>query len=293
MTATLEPSIITEFTDRMERCKTLGYDYAARATRDVVTCNVCRQKNTYPIAQMDRYGFAVTCLECKNCQTAWLTPRMSPADYQDFYSHWYRPLLSAWYGKEFSAESIETDQTLYARIVCDSLSKWIIQKNGGSLLDVGGSTGIMAQALADMFQLVPTVLDPCEAELARAKQRGFATIHGQIESTGIFEKFDVITMMQTIEHLSDPRAVMLKLKCLLNPGGIIIFDCNQWQMQKTAKPIEMFVKIDHLHYFADYSIRWLVESCGLNLITKVSCQTMIDGAVRAIPNKWHYICRAA
>lgn len=273
---------IAQLRERMTRAQSLGYDYASRAVHPVPLCNTCKTNKTHLISNQDRYGFEVGCVECDNCQTAWLSPRMSPADYQDFYSNWYRPLLSAWYGREFTAESIEGDQTIYAKAVCDGLEKRLANRQGQSLLDVGGSTGIMAQALADVYGLVPTVLDPCEAELERAAARGFRTIHGCAETAGIFEQFDVITMMQTIEHLTDPRGVMLKLKCLLKPGGLIVFDANQWQQQKTNRPVEMFIKIDHLYYFSDYAIRWLLEACGLKIVTKFCC----------VNNKWHYVCRA-
>ena len=273
---------LSQLKDRMKRSQEAGFDYEKRATVEVPACNVCRTNKTLPIAHRDRYGFAVGCIECKNCQCAWLSPRMPASDYQDFYSNWYRPILSAWYGREFTPESIENDQTFYAKAVADALLKHLAGRDGQSLLDVGGSTGITALALADVYGVVPTVLDPCDAELERAKQRGFRTIHGCAETAPVWEKFDVITMMQTIEHLTDPRGTVSKLKCLLKPNGLLIFDCNQWQQQKTSRPVEMFIKIDHLYYFSDYSILWLLESVGLELVTKFCC----------VNNKWHYVCRA-
>jgi SAM-dependent methyltransferase len=63
-------------------------------------------------------------------------------------------------------------------------------------------------------------LDPA-AESA-AVQAGHRYFCGRIEDFRPEQKFDVIMMLNLIEHVSDPEAVMRKVAGLLTPGGVVI-----------------------------------------------------------------------
>ena len=126
---------------------------------------------------------------------------MTGEAYGEFYASIYRPLVSAFHGRRIDAETIEPEQHSYAEDLARLLEPWFGAARGRRLLDVGGSTGVVAEVLADRFSLEATVLDPAPDELARAAARGLQTLTGSIEDVEIAEPFDAVVLCQTVDHL--------------------------------------------------------------------------------------------
>lgn len=91
-------------------------------------------------------------------------------------------------------------------------------------LDVGGGTGwLLSQARAVDPRLARTVvvdLDAGAAEGAAAQGHDFHL--GRIEDFESDSKFDLILLLNLIEHVEDPVAVLAKMRSLLAPGGRIL-----------------------------------------------------------------------
>ena len=91
-----------------------------------------------------------------------------------------------------------------------------------SILDVGGGTGELAAsfaAAAPGARATVVDIDPASAEVAR--QRGLGAVVSRFEEVETDERFDVILMLNLIEHVADPRAVLVKARELLAPGGVV------------------------------------------------------------------------
>ncbi len=72
-----------------------------------------------------------------------------------------------------------------------------------AVLDVGGSTGVVAAAFAGP-DVRPTVLDPAPDELAVAAAAGMETIEGFAEDFDPGDRrWDLVLLCQTIDHLLD------------------------------------------------------------------------------------------
>lgn len=93
-----------------------------------------------------------------------------------------------------------------------------------SALDVGGGTGwLLTEARAVEPRLVRTVvvdIDP--AARKGAEQLGHEFHLGRIETFESESKFDLILLLNLIEHVADPVAVLARLRSLLAPGGIML-----------------------------------------------------------------------
>ena len=90
-----------------------------------------------------------------------------------------------------------------------------------AVLDIGGGSGLLLDMVKGADPRVRTTcvvdLDSGAAEIARAK--GHTFIQGRIEDAPLDTKFDFILMLNLIEHVSDPRAMLRKVRGLLKPGG--------------------------------------------------------------------------
>lgn len=93
-----------------------------------------------------------------------------------------------------------------------------------SALDVGGGAGwLLAQARAVEPRLADTeVVDIDASAKAAAEKAGHAFFLGRIEDYQGDRRFDVVFLLNLIEHVDDPVAVLAKVRALLKPGGRVL-----------------------------------------------------------------------
>jgi len=93
-----------------------------------------------------------------------------------------------------------------------------------SALDVGGGTGwLLSQArLAEPRLRRTFVVDIDPQAQAAAEAAGHEFFLGRVEDFECRERFDVIMLLNLIEHVADPVAVLARMKALLAPGGQIL-----------------------------------------------------------------------
>lgn len=89
------------------------------------------------------------------------------------------------------------------------------------ILDVGGGTGEISSGFVaetgGRASATVVDIDPKSIEVARSRGlRGFA---GRIEDFETEERFDLILMLNLIEHVADPMAVLASARDHLDPGG--------------------------------------------------------------------------
>ena len=96
---------------------------------------------------------------------------------------------------------------------------------GKSALDVGCGAGLLAEPLARLGAKV-TGLDAApeliEVARAHAKGQGLDIDYRAVAVEQVTGKFDLVTSMEVIEHVSDPQAFVNDLAARLAPGGLMI-----------------------------------------------------------------------
>jgi SAM-dependent methyltransferase len=106
------------------------------------------------------------------------------------------------------------------------LARWVRQLPGERLavLDIGGGTGWLLDVVRGLEARVQDtqVVDLDEAAAERARARGHGFFLGRIEDYETSRRFDLILMLNLIEHVENPLAVLQKAAGLLTPGGRIL-----------------------------------------------------------------------
>jgi SAM-dependent methyltransferase len=105
--------------------------------------------------------------------------------------------------------------------------KKILKKLPGSslsVLDIGGGTGTLLDTIkkADHRIRNTQVVDIDDKAKLIAESNGHKYYCGTIESFKGQHSFDVILMLNLVEHVSDPKEVLHKAGTLLSPGVVII-----------------------------------------------------------------------
>lgn len=219
----------------------MTFPFYEQAPKEVViACNLCRSKAFSKLGKMDRYGRHAPTVECKTCGLVCLSERMTPEAYREFYQQGhYRALLSQFYGRPVTAHTIQAEQMVYAARLAIWLAPYMESHTGGLLLDLGGSTGVVAERLQQEFNLDATVVEPspAEADLAGSKGLAVATMGLEDYDAG-GNHYDLVTLCQTVDHLLDIRAALKRIRGWVKPGGLFFVDFVE------NGPI----KIDHPYY---------------------------------------------
>ncbi|KUR71905.1 methyltransferase [Novosphingobium fuchskuhlense] len=148
-----------------------------------------------------------------------------------------------------------------------------VRGNQLSVLDIGGGSGWLLDMVRDadprVTQTTVVDLDAGAAGLARAK--GHTFVQGRIEDAALDGTFDFILMLNLIEHVADPRAMLAKVRRLLKPGGQLfiktpnyasldarLFRHRSWAGFHTPR---------HFVLFQRRSLETLARECGLEPVS--------------------------
>jgi SAM-dependent methyltransferase len=253
--------------DRAGRISALAFDPAALDHDRVERCNLCGATHHVEVARRDRYGYAARFVLCACCGLGFLGPRLTADAYAAFYGRIYRPLVSAHHGRRIDAETVQDDQRSYAAELAGFL-RATVPDPPATVLDVGGSTGVVAGTLAGAFGSRATVLDPAPDELEVAARAGMETVGGFAED---FDpgprRWALVLLCQTADHLLDVQGALAGLRRLVAPDGHVFIDVLdlEWSLRRHGT-IEEVVKVDHPFYLTRSTARAFLALAGLDIV---------------------------
>jgi len=146
-------------------------------------------------------------------------------------------------------------------------------KPAGSVLDIGCGTGNF------LLQLKEKGCECCGVELNRdcvkfgREKRGFDIREGTLETADFGgKKFDLITVLSTLEHMGHPLRTLLRVKSLLQEEGIVMISVPnirylpfhiQHALGMHTKTLDPTA---HLFYFSLPTLMTICEKAGLTVI---------------------------
>ncbi len=252
--------------DTASRIHDLDFDYATRELEPVAVCNLCGSTEHVELANRDRYGYPVAMRMCVCCGLGFLAPRLTRNEYEAFYEHVYRPLISAFRARRIDAETLQEAQRSYAHKLLRFLNRTLAEPPA-SLFDVGGSTGVVAAVLRDAFAAEGTVLDPSPDELAVAGAAGLETIPGFVEDFDPgSRRWDLVLFCQTIDHVLDVAASLAVLRRSVAEDGRVWVDVDDLMdvVSRTGSLVEA-VHIDHPYYLTRETARAFFARAGFDV----------------------------
>jgi predicted O-methyltransferase YrrM len=255
-------------TNRRERVAALGYDYAAQELEPVSSCNLCGGSSFFALARRDRYGYPAKADACERCGLVFLNPRPSAAAYARFYDGVYRPLVSAYHGRRIDVTTLPAEQRGYALERAAFLRPLLAGAGLETMIDIGGSTGVVAAHFAREFSLRGTLIDPAPLEVAEAGRLGLETIAGLVEDHDFGDRrFDLVLICQTVDHLLDVSGTLRRVRSLLTDRGLLFVDIVDFRAAYLReRSVEDAVKIDHPFSLTDATMRSFLARAGLHVV---------------------------
>jgi predicted O-methyltransferase YrrM/ribosomal protein S27AE len=254
--------------DRHQRIAALGYDYASQPHEALTACNLCGSSTFVVLTHRDRYGYPAEAHACGRCGLVFLNPRMTAAAYGRFYDGVYRPLVSAFHGRRIDAQTIQAEQREYAAERADFLRPFAARLGLQTMLDIGGSTGVVAHHFTKAFGLEGTLIDPAPLEVEQARAFGLHTITGLVEAHDFgSQRFDLVIICQTVDHLLDVRGTLERVRRLLTDGGLLFVDIVDFRAACLRNwSVEDAVKIDHPYYLTEMTMTAYLRRAGFEVL---------------------------
>jgi 2-polyprenyl-3-methyl-5-hydroxy-6-metoxy-1,4-benzoquinol methylase len=139
------------------------------------------------------------------------------------------------------------------------------------LLDVGCSSGaFLAMVRRQGMEAEGVELSPQAAQTAR--DAGFKVFTGMLEDARFPDaSFDAITLIELIEHLRDPLALLAECRRILRPGGMLMATTpngESWTARAMGGRWEVFslrAMGGHVSFFNPRSLGLLAERTGFEL----------------------------
>ncbi|MDS4020261.1 MAG: class I SAM-dependent methyltransferase [Candidatus Competibacter sp.] len=136
----------------------------------------------------------------------------------------------------------------------------------GRLLDVGCAYGFFLQEAKSHFQV--SGIEIVAEAAAHARANGLDVVTGTLDASVMQDlgRFDVITMLDVIEHLPAPHDTLSLLSQSLLPGGILVIttgDFGSLSARLSGNSWRLMTPPQHLWFFTQKSIMMLAEKYGL------------------------------
>jgi SAM-dependent methyltransferase len=253
--------------DRKQRIDALGFDFAAQPRERLDACNLCGSRRFVTLTHRDRYHYPATASACVRCGLVFLNPRMTAAAYGRFYDGIYRPLVSAFHGRLIDAQTIQDEQRAYAEDRAGMIRPFLRGAGLRSMLDIGGSTGVVAGHFAQEFNLTGTLIDPAPLEVEQARAFGLETITGLVEEHEFGStRFDVVIICQTVDHLLDVDGTLRRVRELLTERGYLFIDIVDFRAAYLRNwSVEDATKIDHPYYLTQNTMEAYLRRAGFGI----------------------------
>jgi 2-polyprenyl-3-methyl-5-hydroxy-6-metoxy-1,4-benzoquinol methylase len=136
-----------------------------------------------------------------------------------------------------------------------------------SLLDVGCATGLLLEE-AQALGIHATGIEPSFALVQQARAKGMRAIHGVLPHAELSEwQYDLVALMDVIEHVSDPLALLRAGAARTRPGGalLVVTPDVSSAMAKLLGHRWWHLRAAHVCYFDERTMRAATSAAGLSV----------------------------
>ena len=257
-------------------------------------CAVCGTNDAEPVAVGEDFEYRTSrdsflALQCNRCGLVYLDKRPAESELARIYPDDYHAFA-------FSAERFGLVYRVRRRL--ESRRVLAAAKglpNDARILDVGCGDGFHLGLLRDFGSRGWRLegVDSDARATGRARERGLDVRDGTVEVAELEESsYDMVLLIQTIEHVADPGALLRRVRDLLRPGGrLLIVTDNTGSLDFTIFKRRHWGGYHfprHWNLFNERSLRLLAAGNGMDvehLTTMVSPVNWVY-SVRNLLDDW-------
>jgi SAM-dependent methyltransferase len=142
-------------------------------------------------------------------------------------------------------------------------------QHSGRLLDIGAAFGFaVSEARNAGWDASGIEISVAAARRAGCAAPGRVLVANALQTPFASDAFDVVTLWDVLEHLSDPHAAIAEVARLLRPGGRLVLttgDVSSLAARLSGARWHLYTLPEHLFFFSRRSLRELLEAHGLRV----------------------------
>jgi len=224
--------------------------------------------DNYAITNSD-YGKTGELSECLDCHFIQCTK-------ENDVIHFYENLVDDEY------ETTRAQRKIQEQRILKLIKKY---KPKGDLLDIGSGSGILVEAALEMGYNAEGI-EPSVWLYEKAKERNLPIFNGTFPMSGLKKEYDIIVLVDVIEHVNNPKQLILEIRKKLKEDGIFVMitpDVNSF-LARLLRFRWWHYRIAHIGYFNKKNLKLLTSSSGYKqiLFKRPSWYFKIDYLVRRL-----------
>ncbi len=229
-------------------------------------CIYCRETSSREVTRR-RDGLVIH--ECLSCGLAYVDPRPGPAQLARYYGEGYfRGEKDFFHGKDYCEER---DKSIHAKAVTgyrEIVSHFDLE--GKSVLDIGCASGALLFLLRERGARELVGIDSAAYPINYGIENYKLDLRcNSLEEANLpAAHFDLITLIDVIEHFEDLHSVIAELRRVLKPGGHLFVITPNYLAYSLAKRAWtcLYKDFEHLQYFSEQSLREICRSAGIRML---------------------------
>lgn len=251
-----------------------------------VVCPICGSEKNKFFCSKNRFDI----YSCQSCEAGFVWP--IPASLADIYqASYFKGGLGDGRVNKFGYADYEEDKKAMRKTFIVYLNKILKLTAGRKIFDVGAATGYFLDLAKQAgWQTNGIEISEYAAKIARGK--GHQVFLGNLEDLEIKEKYDVVTMWDVLEHLSDPAKYLKLINNILNQGGILAIntiDSSSFWARLWGRSWHAILPPEHLFYYSVKSLKMLLEASGFKIIeqSKIGKQFTLPYVCKALAHRYN------
>ena len=233
-------------------------------------------------------GLVIGVATCTGCSHQFIQPVPTAEFLQKFYFSYMSSAKHSFYlerNSNYIPISFRDHYGPWLDEICDQL-----RQSRPVLLDVGCGLGMFLRLARDKGFKVFGIEPNAEAVDRMAIDHSLVAYNTLLEDYSESETFDVVTMWDLFEHLSQPKDAIKKVHSILNPRGLIVLEIPirdsllHWLAKllyklsfgAISRPLLLICGIHHLQYFSKASIISFIEEHGFKVLAAERRETNLS-----------------
>ena len=228
--------------------------------RENISCPLCKEDKSHQKYQIKSW----TIVQCTRCQFVYVNPRLQKEELLKIYTSNYFNNRQVGYYRY--TESKKLRKKNFQKWITDTLP-YFEQHASVKALDVGCAAGYCLEVFQEQqWKAYGVELD--KDFVYNLQQKGFTIFNTPLTQLNTTEKFDLISLFDVVEHLTDLQENMAILRSLLKDSGVIVFitpNYESWQRKLFQKKWFQFKPVEHISYFSKKTLQRLANDNGFEI----------------------------
>lgn len=219
-----------------------------------VSCNLCGSEQRTLLWVKDGFQYH----RCQGCGLVYISPRLTEAEIASIYAVGFE--------SKSSQRPPPVDYSSY-RPFFKAAEKY---RRNNTLLDVGCFRGyLLLGARKRGWQVWGTEISRQAADSARLEYGLDVYVGSLLDAQYPSNHFDVVSLFDVVEHLTDPLNYLREIRRILRPGGLLYLDTPNFDsLVRSLLGREWSIFFPwHLHYFTADTMRGMIDEAGLDVVS--------------------------